>query len=276
MQRAFAVGLVAGVLVAISSCGSSATCDPSNCSGCCDSSGSCRPGTAADVCGKGGLSCSACGTGQTCSVGACSTGGGSAAGGGSASGGGAAAGGGAATGGGAAAGGGAATGGGAAAGGGAATGGGAGSGAVVFNEICARGSDFLELMNTGSASADLGGYAVADSIDDGGGAKLDSALVFPSGTSLAPGDHLLVVLNVADAGLTTDCLDGGPSSCFGATFKVSNSRGEVVWLLAPGGGVVQQQLYPMDAVPSGFSYGRLPDGTGSFGQTTPTPGHTNM
>jgi hypothetical protein len=86
---------------------------------------------------------------------------------------------------------------------------------------------------------------------------------------------VLVVLGAADAGATTECLDAG-GSCFAATFKVSNSRGETVWLLDPGGTVEQQQNYPMNAVPSGFSYGRFPDGTGAFGQTTPTPGAANL
>jgi hypothetical protein len=147
---------------------------------------------------------------------------------------------------------------------------------VVLNEICARGSDFLELYNTGSTAADVTGYAVAGSLSDGGGVAMNSALTFPSGTSIAPSGYLLVVLGQADAGYSNDCLDGGPSTCFSASFKVSNSRGEVVWLLGPGGSVEQQQQYPMNAVPSGYSYGRFPDGTGSFGQTTPTPGRANM
>jgi len=264
-HRALAVGLLFGALVSTVNCGSTGSCDAANCSGCCDSSGSCRPGSAADACGKSGLACASCGTSQMCALGACSTGGGSGTGGGSSS-----SGGGSATGGGSSAGGGSST------GGGSASGGGSGSGSVVFNEICARGSDYLELYNAGASAKDLGGYAVADSLDDGGGVKLDSALTFPAGTTIAPGGFMLVVLNVADAGVTFDCLDGGQSPCFGASFKVSNSRGEVVWLLAPGGGVEQQQLYPMNAVASGTSYGRLPDGTGAFGQTALTPGYANQ
>ncbi|MFT3776513.1 MAG: hypothetical protein QM820_65060 [Minicystis sp.] len=38
---------------------------------------------------------------------------------------------------------------------------------------------------------------------------------------------------------------------------------------------VDEVKYPADAVPGGQTWGRLPDGTGSFGPNKPTPGAAN-
>jgi hypothetical protein len=72
------------------------------------------------------------------------------------------------------------------------------------------------------------------------------------------------------------CLaSGGPTTCFYASWKVSASNGETVHLLDPKDAPVDEVLYPMDAVPSGQTWGRLPDATGSFAANEPTPGATN-
>lgn len=157
--------------------------------------------------------------------------------------------------------------------------GGASAGLVV-NELFVTGSnsdpaigpDYVELFNAGSAPQDLSGFAVTDMENDGG-PKLREGVVFPAGTMVAPGAFVLVVADRRDAGVSTDCL-GGPASCFEARFGLSQN-GETVFLLDAQGAVFRSQQYPAAPAPAGSSYGRFPDGTGSFGTTQKTPGRAN-
>lgn len=154
----------------------------------------------------------------------------------------------------------------------------AGAGRVVINEIRGRGDNWVELHNVGDGAYDLSGFRVADSDADGGAPRTDEALRFPAGTTLGAGEYLFLLGNVADAGVgrTSACADAGVATCFQMHWSISNSRGETVWLLDPGGATIASQHYPMDAVPSGQTYGRLPNGTGPFTATRPTPGAANQ
>ncbi|XYH97858.1 lamin tail domain-containing protein [Sorangium sp. So ce1128] len=148
---------------------------------------------------------------------------------------------------------------------------------VVVNEISAKGSDWIELGNPGSAAADLGGFGLCDS-DESGMCNTADALRFPEGTQLAPGEYLLVLGDQAvevGPGPHTTCLADGPSSCFYATWKVSASRGETVFLISPNDQVLDQLEYPIEAAADGQTWGRLPDLTGQGGVTAPTPGAAN-
>jgi hypothetical protein len=258
------------VALLLLSCGTQAPCDATSCAtGCCDSNGTCRPGTAASACGKGGAACSSCAT--SCTAGVCdgASGGGTAGtGGGTSSG----------TGGGATAtgGGSSASGGGTSASGGgtSASGGGtnASSGAVV-NEIVARGgNEYVELYNPGSAAVDLSGYAVTDSHDDGG-PDTGKSIRFETGTMLDSHAFALIMCGRDAGGPSTSCAGG--SSCWEATWSISNSKGETVWILDPSDQVVAQSYYPPGGADAGRSYGRLPDGTGNFQETSKTPGAPN-
>lgn len=243
----------------LASCGTASTCDTKSCAtGCCDSSGTCRSGVAQSACGKGGAVCSACGASQTCSSGVCSgggTGGGSAGTGGGATG----------TGGGTTGTGGGMTG----------TGGGTTSTGAVVNEICSRGgNEYIELYNAGAAAKDLSGYGVCDTQSDGG-PYASRALVFPAGTTVPSHGFVLVLLGRTDAGSTTDCIDGGVTSCFETTWSISNGNGETAWLLDGTGAVESSTVYPANGHASGRSYGRIPDGTGAFADTARTPGAPN-
>ncbi len=57
---------------------------------------------------------------------------------------------------------------------------------------------------------------------------------------------------------------------------MSNSTGETVWLLDATDVVQVQTHYPTNGHAAGKSYGRLPDGTGAFVETSRTPGAPNM
>lgn len=151
---------------------------------------------------------------------------------------------------------------------------------VVINEVRAVGDDWIELKNVGTAPVDLGGLVLADTDTsvDGGAPRPSDGVRFPAGTSLAPGQHLLVVADLADAGAGPQmtCLGAsGPTTCFHAGFGISASRGERLYLLESGGAVVATADYPANAVVDGRTWGRLPDGTGPFAACAPTPGSAN-
>jgi hypothetical protein len=152
----------------------------------------------------------------------------------------------------------------------------AGEGSLVINEIRASGDEWVEFYNAGTSPVDLSNVQVADT-DGDGGARVPLAIRFPAGTMIAPGQYVLVVSGFSDAGVgpQTACFDGGPSTCFHAAWSLSASRGETVWVLSATGQVMLRELYPMNAAPTGQSWGRLPNGTGSFGVNRPTPGAAN-
>jgi hypothetical protein len=151
------------------------------------------------------------------------------------------------------------------------------TGALVINEIRAVGEEWVELFNAGAAPVDLSDVMVTDTETDDGGPRVSRAMRFPRGTMLSPGQHVVIVSDQADAGSgpQTRCPDGGPATCFHAGWSLSASRGESVWVLSPAGAVTTRELYPMEAAPEGQSWGRVPDGTGPFGATRPTPGAAN-
>jgi hypothetical protein len=153
---------------------------------------------------------------------------------------------------------------------------------AVINEISAKGGDWVEILNPGGAPLDLSGFGLCDDVDPAAGSECDKATAarFPKGTTLPPGGYLLVVGNQPagdGVGPHVDCLaDGGPTTCFYATWKVSSSSGETVHLVDADDAPIDEVHYPADAVPSGETWGRLPDGTGIFAANLPTPGAPNQ
>ncbi len=154
----------------------------------------------------------------------------------------------------------------------------AAGGALVINEIRAVGEEWVELFNAGASPVDLSDVMVTDTETDDGGPRVARAMRFPRGTMLSPGQYVVVVSDQADAGSgpQTRCPDGGPTTCFHASWSLSASRGENVWVLSPTGAVTTRELYPMEAAPEGQSWGRVPDGTGPFATARPTPGAANV
>ncbi|MBL8600459.1 MAG: lamin tail domain-containing protein [Myxococcales bacterium] len=155
----------------------------------------------------------------------------------------------------------------------------AGAARVIINEVRASGDDWVELYNAGTASANLEGFTVADTDTavDGGAPRGAESLTFPAGTTLAPGEYLVVVADLADAGAgpQTGCLMGALARCFHANFGISAGNGETVYLVAPNRQIVDRAVYPANAVAAGQSLGRLPDAAGDFAPNRPTPGAPN-
>jgi hypothetical protein len=136
---------------------------------------------------------------------------------------------------------------------------------VVVNELFPGGAsaadpDWIELKNLTSATIDLGGYQIRDN-------AISDLFTFPSGTNIAAGGYLLIYCD--------DQADGGVVGGIHVPWKLSAGNGDEVHLLNPSGAEIDMTSFGVD-VPADKSWGRLPDGTGAFLRTTPTPGESNL
>jgi hypothetical protein len=128
---------------------------------------------------------------------------------------------------------------------------------IVINEILTSNTtintdedgsyqDWVELYNNGPASVNLNGYGLTDD------PTLPFKWIFPNVT-VGTGQYLLVWCS--DKNRTT------PGSPLHTNFKISSS-GETINLTKPGG--VPADSVPATVIDQNLSYGRLPNGTGSF------------
>jgi hypothetical protein len=119
--------------------------------------------------------------------------------------------------------------------------------------------DWFELYNPGSAAIDLTGYTLTDDL-------LNSDLwEIPAGTVIPAGGFLLIW---ADQNGTQNA-----PGVLHADFKLSAS-GESIGLFAPDG--TQVDAVTFGAMAADEARGRLPDGSDTIGQTSPTPGSANL
>ena len=125
-----------------------------------------------------------------------------------------------------------------------------------FTDSLGRASDWIELYNGGSSDIDLSGFALSDSAD------APQKYVFPSGTVIRKGAHLLIAANKSAESMTE--LNTG--------FGLSKS-GETLVLSAPDGSVVQKLDIP--ALAEDETYGCSPDGSGSYSVMAATPASAN-
>ncbi|MBN2801244.1 MAG: lamin tail domain-containing protein [Deltaproteobacteria bacterium] len=125
---------------------------------------------------------------------------------------------------------------------------------LVLNELLSGGetADFVELVNTGDSCLDLAGLYLSDDAD-----ALDA---FP-----------LPALTLEAGAFTVIWADQGEGDDH-APFKLS-SGGEDVFLSDADGAILATVALP--ALEADTSWGRLPDGTGAFQRTAPTPGEAN-
>jgi hypothetical protein len=148
---------------------------------------------------------------------------------------------------------------------------------VVVNEISALGEDWVEIGSAAAEELDLSGLGVTDQLDDGR-PKLAEAMRFPEGTKLAPGQYLLIRADLNDAlpGEQTACLTtGGPATCYQATWGISDSMGDKIFLISQANEVLSEVPYPINAATAGQTYGRVPSTLGNFVACEPTPGQAN-
>jgi Lamin Tail Domain len=122
-----------------------------------------------------------------------------------------------------------------------------GAAPIVINEVESNGDpvgDWVELTNTGTASADISGWKLKDNDDT------HAFVVVPTGTTLAPGGFFRIYV-FQTFGL------GAP---------------DMARLFDPAGNLVDSYSWTTHAA---GTYGRCPDGTGAFVDSTPTPAAPN-
>ena len=151
-------------------------------------------------------------------------------------------------------------------------------GTLTINEIAGKGDEWVEVINTGTTPVDVSAYKVTDGDKDGGAPNKGNAATFPTGTTIPSGGYV-VVMGWEDGGTYPDggliCSAPAGVPCYKGTFSISNSGGDTVYLLNPANGTITQVKYPGNTITSGHSWGRLPNGTGAFQQTTKTAGVAN-
>ena len=120
--------------------------------------------------------------------------------------------------------------------------------------------DFVELYNASSEPRDLSGWGLSDNIG------WPHKWTFPQGTSIAPGEYKVVML---------DGYTGGTQNAarLRASFKLGRSGGEMVTLSSPDGQVLDRMYLP--EIPTDISYGRTLGADGFFYYNAPTPGAEN-
>lgn len=141
---------------------------------------------------------------------------------------------------------------------------------VVLNEVKGQGSgdDYVELYNRGSGTLALEGYGISDS---------NNTFIFPAGASLAPKQYVLLLLGQTAVGGTYTCYT--PAPCYHATWGISQN-GENVYFRGRQNQVLDMTLYPSQSASGGLTneqtWGRYPNGTGSFAATRRTPEAENL
>mgnify|MGYP000022228901 CR=1 FL=1 len=133
---------------------------------------------------------------------------------------------------------------------------------VVINEVDCHGNDWIELFNTSVSSVDLSGWGLSDKDPSLSSAR--HTYVFPLGTLLAGKSYLVV----QQTGLGNQQL----------TFGVPCAGGESIWLSKPLTPTTFESVsqIPVPSLGSGLTYGRVPNGTGSFQPTHRTKGKSNI
>ena len=117
--------------------------------------------------------------------------------------------------------------------------------------------DWIELYNAGAATLDLSGYGVSDNLRD------LHKFVFPKGTSIAPGEYLLLYATTAE--------EENETSAYCTNFGLSKS-GDFLFITDAYYGIVTQMEIP--ALYTDVSYVRETDGNYGF-CAVPSPGKAN-
>ena len=138
---------------------------------------------------------------------------------------------------------------------------------VVINEVNSSPDDWIELYNTGDAAVDVGGYEIRDNSDK-------HRWQFAEGTSIEAGGFLVV--EATSEGLLYDSDTGTYAT---GTFDIGLGSEDSVRLYDASGELVDSYSWTEHAEYDGdtslASFGRYPDGTGSFALTVETKGAAN-
>ena len=140
---------------------------------------------------------------------------------------------------------------------------------LVINEINSSPDDWVELMNLGTEEMDLSGYEIRDNSDD-------HRWKFAEGTTLQAGE--LFVVEAKTLGLRyDDQTKAYVSDTFEAAIGIGS--GDSIRLYDKEGNLLDEYSWTEHASYEGdaalASFGRYPDGTGSFGLMKETKGLKN-
>ncbi len=141
-------------------------------------------------------------------------------------------------------------------------------GRLVINEVNSAPDDWIEFMNIGERGLDISGYQIRDNSDD-------HRWKFPEGTTVTPG-ALFFVKAGETVGLmyddTTERYETGK-------FDIGIGSGDSIRLYDDKENIIDEYSWTAhasyDGQDSSASYGRYPDGTGSFVLTKETPNAAN-
>lgn len=142
----------------------------------------------------------------------------------------------------------------------------AGTALIALNEISSDGvdsgpfagkGDLIEVYNAGDTPADLSGYQISD--DEA--LPLEKTYVFPQGTTLGPGEFLVLV--------QLDTISGEGDFPFG----ISQTNEETIVLVGGGGQMVDSVTFA--GATAIKSYCRVPDGNGAWQHCEQTFGGAN-
>lgn len=136
---------------------------------------------------------------------------------------------------------------------------------VVVNELFPGGGsvvdpDWIELKNVTGAAIDVSGYQIRDN-------ALADLFTLPDGTTIDAGGYLIIYCDDQEV--------GGVPGGIHVPWKLSAGNGDEVHVLDANGVEIDMTSFGID-VPADKSWGRLPDGTGSFLRTSPTQGASNL
>jgi hypothetical protein len=127
---------------------------------------------------------------------------------------------------------------------------------VVLNELNCTRTDWIEVMNRGDAEVSIGNWLLTDDALDRVPLRPSHRWRFPAGTTLAPGARVVVTGS-------------------GSGFPFGLSCGDDVLRLADASDTPVDS-YALPVLASGDeTLGRIPDGTGDWTVTMPTPGAAN-
>ncbi|MBR4081387.1 MAG: lamin tail domain-containing protein, partial [Clostridia bacterium] len=115
--------------------------------------------------------------------------------------------------------------------------------------------DWVELYNSSSVTVDLSGYGLSDNI--GRARKWQ----FPAGTTIAPGEHKVILCDGKTDLSTTAQLH--------TSFRILRPGSEVMCLSDPTGRILDKIVLPL--IPTDVSYGRTAGLAGFFYYDAPTP-----
>ena len=120
-------------------------------------------------------------------------------------------------------------------------------------------SDYLELYNSTTNTVDLSYYGLSDSL------KRPRKWQFPQGTTIAPGEYKVIVLDGNSAASSFYEMH--------TNFSLTRAGGETISFCDPNGKVLDR--IPLSIIPTDHSYGRSLGFAGFYYFDAPTPGAVN-